>query len=143
MQHKSTLQPCVKQYAAASLSRRHGRPGATASGDTGELDRKQLMSLMTQVVDPAIARKLRVHSRECLAMRPIGRWHPHWVDHLHEPDGGEDTIGCNRLGVEELRKHMDALYSRNGSPEAWDDMNDVFLDPQAVEIARLEEMRFF
>ena len=38
---------------------------------------------------------------------------------------------------------MDALYSRNGTPEAWDDMNEVFLDPDAVKIARLEEMRFF
>ena len=38
---------------------------------------------------------------------------------------------------------MDALYSRNGTPEAWDDMNDVFLDPVAVKQARAEEMSFF
>ena len=38
---------------------------------------------------------------------------------------------------------MDALYSRHGVPEAWDDMNEVFLDPEAVKFAREEEMAFF
>ena len=38
---------------------------------------------------------------------------------------------------------MDALYSRHGVPEAWDDMNEVFLDPEAVKLARAEEMAFF
>ena len=98
---------------------------------------------MTNVIDPAISRKLRIHSRALPAERPIGGWRPHWVDHLHEPEGGEDRVGCHRVGIEQLQNHMDALYSRNGNPEAWDDMNEVFLDPEAVRLARKEEMDFF
>ena len=47
--------------------------------------------------------------------------------------GGEDRIGCERIGHEDLRRHMDALYSRHGVPEAWDDMSEVFLGPEAVK----------
>ena len=60
-----------------------------------------------------------------------------------EPEGGEDRIGCVRLGHEDLQKHMDALSSRDGTTEAWDDMNEVFLNPIAVKQARSEEMAFF
>ena len=38
---------------------------------------------------------------------------------------------------------MHALYERQGMPEAWDDMNNVFLDPSAVVAARQIEMDFF
>ena len=105
--------------------------GRTVS--TTGMERKQLHALMTSVVDPAVARKLRVHSREMPVERPIGGWRPHWVDHMHEPDGGEDTIGGRlRVGVDEMKRYMDSLYEREGTPEAWDDMSDVFLDPEAV-----------
>ena len=75
---------------------------------------------MTNIIDPAVSRKLRIHSRAAPAERPIGGWRPHWVDHLHEPEGGEDRIGCERIGHEDLRRHMDALYSRHGVPEPRD-----------------------
>ena len=87
---------------------------------------------MSNIVDPAVARKLRIHSQEVLVERPICGWRLHWVDHMHEPEGGEDGVGCERIGVEELRNHMSALYSRGGVPVAWDDMNKVFLDPAAA-----------
>ena len=95
---------------------------------------------MTNVIDIAVFRKLRIHSRAVPAERPIGGWR---VDRLHEPEGGEDRVGCHRVGIEQLNKHMDALYSRDGNPEAWDDMNNVFLDPAMVANARKEEMDFF
>ena len=62
---------------------------------------------------------------------------------MHELEGGEDRVGSQRLGIAELQRHMDSLYSRHGVPEAWDDMNDVFLDASAVRRARAEEMEFF
>ena len=38
---------------------------------------------------------------------------------------------------------MASLYEKSGMPEAWDDMNNVFLDLAKVKIARAEEMSFF
>ena len=116
--------------------------GGLVSG--ARLGKRELYSLMSKVVDPEVAKKLRTHSRHRPAARPIVQWPGHWVDHMHEHDGGEDKLGERvRDGVEELRKHMDALYRRGGMPEAWDDMNGVFLDPSLVAAARKEEMAFF
>ena len=42
-----------------------------------------------------------------------------------------------------MNKEMSALYERQGMPEAWDDVNNVFLDPKKVQEAREEEMSFF
>ena len=66
------------------------------------------------------------------------------MDNVHEPDGGCDQFGLRQgSGVEEMQKHMSALYERQGMPEAWDDVNNVFLEPAKVVDARAEEMRFF
>ena len=48
-----------------------------------------------------------------------------------------------RNGVDEMQKHMCSLYERGGMPEAWDDVNNVFLDPEEVKKARAVEMDFF
>ena len=111
---------------------------------SGSLGKAQLYSLMTRIVDPKVAEKLRPHCRQRPAARPIGDWPGRYVDHLHEPHGGCDLHGGNvGNGVEVLQQHMDALYQRGGAPEAWDDMNNVFLDPTMVVNARKEEMDFF
>ena len=107
---------------------------------TGRVDRKQLMSLMSKIVDPVVGKKLRIHSKMRPAARPIGQCLSHWVDNVHEHDGGDDLFGGRlRNGVEVMRQHMDALYKSNGMPEAWDDMNGVFLDPAKVAVAREED----
>jgi hypothetical protein len=111
---------------------------------TGAMEKKSLMSLMSRVIDPVVGKKLRVHSKSRPAGRPVGEWLSHWVDNVHEPDGGEDLFGGRpRDGIDIMKKHMDALYHSNGMPEAWDDMNGVFLDPDLVIAARAEEMAFF
>ena len=51
--------------------------------------------------------------------------------------------GRIRNGIDEMQQQMSALYEREGMPEAWDDMNNVFLDPDKVAKARAEEMGFF
>ena len=116
---------------------------AGRSVDSAKMSKGQLSSLMSKIVDTEVIKKLRIHSRAAPATRPIGGWRAHWIDHMHEPDGGEDGIGCERLGIPELEKHMSALYSRNGVPEAWDDMNDVFLNAAEVKKARATKMEFF
>jgi hypothetical protein len=111
---------------------------------SGSLGKAQLYSIMTRIVDPRVASKLRPHCLHRIAARPIGEWPGHFVDHLHEPHGGCDLHGANvRDGVEMLQLQMSALYERGGAPEAWDDMNNVFLDPAMVASARKEEMDFF
>ena len=107
------------------------------------MGRQQLRGRMTRIVEPSVATRLRIHSRESPVSRPICGWRPHWVDHMHEPDGGEDTIGCTRLGVAEFQRHMDALYSRNGVLAAWGDVDEVFLDPASVKLACAEEIAIF
>ena len=42
-----------------------------------------------------------------------------------------------------MKRQMSALYEKNGMPEAWDDTNNVFLEPDKVAAARAEEMSFF
>ena len=63
---------------------------------------------------------------------------------MHECEGGSDEHGGRiRNGVEELQKQMSSLYERGGMPEAWDDVNNVFLDAEEVKKARALEMEFF
>ena len=63
---------------------------------------------------------------------------------MHEPEGGADMHGGRiQNGIKELQKHMSSLYESGGMPEAWDDVNNVFLDPEQVKKARAEEMDFF
>ena len=118
----------------------------SAGGDTATCprSRKQLLSFMTKVVDPAHGRKIRVHNRHRLVARPIGEWSTRWFDHVHEHDGGSGEHGTRPCdGVAEIQGQVSALYDNNGMPEAWDDMNNVFLEPDMVAAARAEEMSFF
>ena len=117
-----------------------------AGGDvsTGIMSRGSLCSLMTRVIEPCIGRKIRMHCGSRPAARPVGEWREYWVDNVHEPEGGCDAFGARvGNGTEEMKKQMDSLYERQGMPEAWDDMNNVFLDPKQVKAARAEEMAFF
>ena len=114
---------------------------------TGANNRKQLESLMYKVADASglVGQgRVRVHSRKRPMSRPIGDWSEHWIDNVHEHGGGEDMFGGRiRDGVDVMRKEMNALYERHGMPEAWDDMNNVFLDADKVKAAREVEMSFF
>ena len=63
---------------------------------------------------------------------------------MQDPDGGEDKVGGNlRVGVDGMKMCADAVYSRGGAPEDWDDTSAVFLGPAEIKEARAEEMRFF
>ena len=42
-----------------------------------------------------------------------------------------------------MKRQMSALYEKSGMPEAWDDMNNVFLEPDKVAAARAEDRSFF
>ena len=42
----------------------------------GSMDKKQLCSLLTRIVDPKVQSKLRRHSQSRPAARPIGEWKP-------------------------------------------------------------------
>ena len=42
-----------------------------------------------------------------------------------------------------MKRQMSVLYKKNGMSEAWDDTNNVFLEPDKVAAARAEEMSFF
>ena len=42
-----------------------------------------------------------------------------------------------------MKRQMSALYEKNGMPEAWDDMNNVFLEPDKVAATRAEEISFY
>ena len=41
-----------------------------------------------------------------------------------------------------MKEQMSSLYERQGMPEAWDDVNGVFLDADKVREAREEEMAY-
>ena len=43
----------------------------------------------------------------------------------------------------QMKNQMNSLYECQGTPEAWDDVNGVFLDADMVRAAREEEMAFF
>ena len=42
-----------------------------------------------------------------------------------------------------MKRQMITLYEKNGMPESWDGMNNVFLEPDKVAAARAEVMSFF
>ena len=64
----------------------------SAGGDTatGSCNRKQLLSLMTKVVDPVFGRKIRIRNQHRPVARLVGEWSIHWIDNVHEHDGGSD-----------------------------------------------------
>ena len=77
-------------------------------------------------------------------MRPKGDWPKHWVDEMHEEDGGEDDRGIRpQRGVEILKREMHLLNCRNGIEYAEDDTNQQVLEPTLVKAARKVEMEYF
>ena len=115
----------------------------SAGGDTatGPCSRKQHIPLMTAVVDPVPGRKIRIHNRHWPVAGPIGELSIHWVDNVHGHDGGSDDHGTRPCeGVAEMNGQMSALYLNNVMPEAWDDTNNVFLEPDKVSAASAEEI---
>ena len=98
------------------------------------------MSLMTMVVDPVPGRKIRIHNRHRPVARPTCLWGCHWCDRVHGHDGGSDEHSmrpCN--GNAEMKMQMGASYNHNGMPEAWDDMNNGFLEPDKLAAAGAED----
>ena len=135
---------CQAMCRGISKQKRYDHGGVAS---TGANNKKQLASLMSKVADAsglALAGPVRSSSQERPMSRPIGDWSEHWIDNVHEHGGGVYLFGGRvRNGVAEMRNEMSALYDRQGMPEAWDDMNNVFLDPAMVVAAREVEMSFF
>ena len=72
---------------------------------------------------------------------PIGKWPKHWVDHVHEADGGMDVVGSRpQRGIEILQAELDMLPMRNGMTYANDDVSGEDLLPEWVVLARQEEI---
>ena len=75
---------------------------------------------------------------------PIGDWNRHWVDLVHEEDGGDDKIGPRpQCGIDILKEELDALSFKDGVAYARDDVTGTVLLPDLVVQARLEEMTYF
>ena len=111
---------------------------------TGKSSVAEMHSLLCRVMEEPVEYTLRKNGTYCQVMKPVGEWKKGWIDHMHEPEGGCDLFGDKkREGVEEMSKQMNSLYERQGMPEAWDDVNGVFLDANKVRDAREEEMAFF
>ena len=73
-----------------------------------------------------------------------GKWPGHWMDPVHEEDGGDDSFGLRpQRGIEILKGELDALSMRNGMMVAKDDVSGKDLDPGLVKAARDEEMAYF
>ena len=76
--------------------------------------------------------------------RPEGEWPQHWIDPVHESDGGCDVIGENpQDGREMLRGLLAKLSNKGGYDTASDDVSNEDLDPKKVREARAVEIKFF
>lgn len=110
---------------------------------TGSCSPGQLYSLMIKIVDEPTMKKIKPKHPDCPVMRPRGGWRTKWIDSVHKPGGAYVNGGRIRNGIAVMEKHMSALHERGGMPEAWDDVNNVFLDSEKVKEARQVEMDFF
>ena len=73
-----------------------------------------------------------------------GKVPSHWVDCVHEEDGGSDCRGIRpQSGIEVLREELDALTFKNGIAIAKDDVTGTELVPKLVQSARDEEIAYF
>ena len=78
------------------------------------------------------------------ATKPSGSWPANWIDKMHEPDGGMDTLGPRpQHGIDLLKSELDALTMRNGIACAKDDVSGAELLPEQVVQARKDEMSYF
>ena len=77
-----------------------------------------------------------------LTAAPIGQWSRHWVDPVHEEDGGDDKFGPrHQCGIDICKAELDALSY--GVAYARDGVTVTALLPVLVVQARLEEMTYF
>ena len=68
----------------------------------------------------------------------------HWVDCVHEEDGGSDDRGVRpQHGITILNEELDALTFKNGIAVAKDDVSGNDLVPALVRTARDEEIAYF
>ena len=75
--------------------------------------------------------------------RPVGDWPKHYIDPMHELDGGCDRVHRRQQdGSSCLSELLAGLDMRCGViPVAWDDANDnAWLKPELVVKARATEM---
>lgn len=71
------------------------------------------------------------------------RWPDHWLDPVHEEDGGCDRFGLKpQVGIELLRSELDALVFRDGIFFVKDDVTGAELVPELVRKARAEEVTY-
>ena len=80
-------------------------------------------------------RQLSSIIEKCSGSRPVGAWPSHYVDIVHEKDGGDDR-GHRRVqdGVAVLDAMLAGLDMRHGViPVAWEDVDDMsILKPELV-----------
>ena len=63
-------------------------------------------------------------AKEVLEEGLRGNWPKHWVDEVHEPDGGNDEFGLRpQRGVEILESELQSLTFRDGIAIAKDDVS--------------------
>ena len=75
---------------------------------------------------------------------PSGDCPGHWVDVVHEADGGSDRYGMRPQDGREVHRHtMNAFFVKEGQAEAVDDVSGESLRPDLVREARMLEMKYF
>ena len=75
--------------------------------------------------------------------RPRGGWPGHWIDRMHEEEGGMYKFGGSiRDGRREMQEAIAGLMVREGVKQAWADTSNGWLDPKLVEEARAPEIHF-
>ena len=90
--------------------------------------------VMTKTLQNALAHKN--------SYKVPGNWPEHWVDFVHEEDGGDDARGIRpQCGTELLKEQI--LELTHGDSIAWDDVSGASLIPEKVVEARQEEMKYF
>ena len=75
--------------------------------------------------------------------RPVGDDPDHWLDEMHQEDGGSEQFGLRpQDGIEVLKKEMNALNCemhalscKYGAEVASDDVTNQRLEPQLVKDA--------
>ena len=112
-----------------------GRDEVTTTRMDGNQTRRFINSLSSTCLGPV---------RDLIDSGLKGKWPGHWMDPVHEEDGGDDSFGLRpQRGIEILKGELDALSMRNGMMVAKDDVSGKDLDPGLVKAARDEEMAYF
>ena len=135
---------------------RQKKQDASRQVATGRMDKSQVKSLLQHISSCNAVPSRGASSLLSLVerdgrSRPIGDYPSHWVDDMHQLDGGSERFGVRpQDGVEVLAKEMDALNRemhalscKHGIEKASDDVTNQRLEPQLVKDARKLEMEYF